>query len=769
MHKNLLLERVIYGKMNALVATSDVFYRYMAGREDSSMGKLNILLRMAAIAGVEVAVKLHIARGDDLDARDSEGATLLMLASVRRKKGVVRLLLAAGANPELLDPKGRGALVYAEKGGCVECTALLQEALEALSQVSESWVADEGLLLPSDSPSCAAAIAEAVQATYKAKDDMAVVQAQDEVAIPSLSLGTAQQETKMENSDSQLDDFSFESEVEPEEFFIQSDSKSTSGTFVALVSSEAVIVAEKDVDWDLDLSAAQIVGDGIGTSIAVAANRGAENDFLKVRNRGRKSVKRAVLQTGTWLSIDPETCLTWAKETQDKGWCSFDDIDRLISFCEGNCDVEDLRINLRRTLEAAGLDLVDHSNIHDVLLWDARSDISSGDLAEAIEAALTRETRLPGTHKFSMDRYYEQQLLGPIARAKQELQLGILGSEAAVRTILDVFDSIRDGYRDPDSVSLRLIIPSRLSHTETAEVMAAVETLRSWQASGRGMEGKRRREALDALDALDISLAFHKELVRSLEQENGSSEHSIELNRLISLHEAATERLIREHLPFARRFAARNVEEGEDPEDVFQVAFMGLQRSTRRFDPERGDRFVPYCTLWMQQMLMRWRADEGASVRVPAHRYHNLMMLDRALNKLAVRADSVISDNELAADLGWTTDQVNEFRRIPRNAEYPGSIEDWEELLPVQDHEDICDSAETVRIVEDALADLDSREAAVIRMRFGIGFDAEMTLEEIGKHYELTRERIRQIETKAIQRLSLPGRKVRLKELMGIT
>ena len=68
----------------------------------------------------------------------------------------------------------------------------------------------------------------------------------------------------------------------------------------------------------------------------------------------------------------------------------------------------------------------------------------------------------------------------------------------------------------------------------------------------------------------------------------------------------------------------------------------------------------------------------------------------------------------------------------------------------------------------DALAELDSREAAVIKMRFGIGFDDEMTLEEIGKYYDLTRERIRQIETKALQRLSLPARKARLKELMGI-
>lgn len=739
------------------------------GHVGSTVVKLNPLLRMAVITGVEVAVKLHVARGDDLDARDSGGATPLMLASARRKKGVVRLLLVAGANPELLDSEGRGAIVYAEKGGCPECIALLREALDAFGQVNESGVSDEGLPLSSESTPRTATIAEAFQATYEEEDKTAAMATQDEAAMSDVCHSAAHQEAKLEKTNSELDALlNFESAVEPEEYFTRSESKSASGSFVAIVSSEPVVWDDKDVDWDLDLSTAQIAGDGIGTNVEVAADQGAENDFLKVRNRGRKSVKRAVLQTGTRLSIDPKICITWAEETLMKGWCSFDDIDRLIAHCEGNGDFEELRINLERNLEAAGFDLIDHSDERDVVRWNARSDISPGDLAEAIEAALTRATRLPGTQKFSMDKSYEQQLLGPIARAKQELQLGILASEGAVRTILDAFDSIRDGYREPDSVSLRMIIPSRLTHTETTEVMAAVEALKSWQASGRRMEGKQRREALDALDALDISLSFHKDLVRSLEQEKRSVEHSIQLDRLISVYEAATARLVREHLPFARRFAARNVEDGEDPEDVFQVAFTGLQRSTRRFDSERGDRFVIYCTFWMQQALTRWRADEGASIRVPAHRYYNLAMLDRVLNKLNVCADSVISDNELAAKLGWATDQVREFRKIPRYAEYPESIEDWEELIPAQEHENIFDNAETVRIVMDALAELDSREAAVIKMRFGIGFDDEMTLEEIGKYYDLTRERIRQIETKALQRLSLPARKARLKELMGI-
>ena len=108
------------------------------------------------------------------------------------------------------------------------------------------------------------------------------------------------------------------------------------------------------------------------------------------------------------------------------------------------------------------------------------------------------------------------------------------------------------------------------------------------------MDGRRRREALEALEALDLSLMFHKALVESLAEHELYLDASLRLDGLISVFEIAVDRLILEHLPYARRFAARNVEDGEDLEDVFQVAFTGLQRSSRRFNPERGHRFVVY-------------------------------------------------------------------------------------------------------------------------------------------------------------------------------
>ena len=599
---------------------------------------------------------------------------------------------------------------------------------------------------------------------YEKEDVSEIETAQGETdAVPEQPFSVVQ---KLDYATDDLDDLlSFNAEAEPEEFFGLYTRETASGTFVALVSAAPEI--SDDGDWDFDLSPAHIAGDGIGASAVVATDQGTDNDFLKVRNRGRQSVKRTVVQSGTRLAINPEVCIVWAMETLAKGWCSFEDVDHLIAHCEGNGDLEELRTNLQRNLEAAGLDFVDQETGHDVELWDARSDISPNDLAEAIKAALTRRTRLPGTQRFVMERSDELQLLEPMVRARQELQLGILSSAAAVETILDVVNSIRDGFRDSGSVSLRTIIPARPGHAETAEVMAAAEALKTWQANGRVMDGKQRREALAALESLDLSLAFHKELIGTLQRDSSHIEHAIRLDAQIAVFEASTGRLIREHLPYVRRFAARNVEDGEDPEDVFQVAFMGLQRATRRFDPERGYRFLIYATYWMRQAIVRWRADEGTSIRVPVHRSEKVAKLDRALDRLDVRVGRGVSDDDLAAQLEWTVDEVRQFRAIPREAEYPESTDEWDTLLPEQEYTNVFDQAETERIVKDALAELPERQADVIRMRFGIGRKTDMTLEEIGEIYGVTRERIRQIEAKALDFLSHPGRSRRLRTLLA--
>ena len=162
--------------------------------------------------------------------------------------------------------------------------------------------------------------------------------------IPSQHITDDQQADSGGTPDDLDELLSFEAEEEPEEFFDQSASKTTSGTFVALVHPAPVASDSGDGDWDLDLSPAPIAGEGIGSGATITTDHGTEHDFLKVRNRGPRSTKRAVIQTGTRLSIDPEACAAWADEILAKGHFCPDDIEGLIAVCEGNGDPVELRI-----------------------------------------------------------------------------------------------------------------------------------------------------------------------------------------------------------------------------------------------------------------------------------------------------------------------------------------------------------------------------------------------------------------------------------------
>jgi RNA polymerase primary sigma factor len=706
--------------------------------ESRVLGPLEIQLiaegKLGRLAGFAASSRLH--------AADPKGDTPLHLAARMGNLAVCDLFVRSGADASAInhDQQTPADVAFAE--GHNLAAQLLSSLIAGSPETQTKVVGHSEVSL--------------VVETVAAAPD----------TVPEHRLAVIQETQPADGTDDLDDLLKFEAEADPEKFLDRHAGDTASGTFVAILTSSPVVSDDEPGNWDLDLSPAPIVGDGIGSSAAVTADHGAQSDFMQVRSGGRQSIKRAVVQTGTRMSIHPELCFNWAEEVLTKGRCSLDDIDRLVADCKGNGDLEDLKINLQRNLEAAGFNL-DQQIGNDADLWDAASDTSSDDLADAIEAALTRRTRLPGTQRFVMEKSRELQLLEPMMRAKQELLLRILASETAVDVILNVMDCILDGSRDPGSVSLRTIIPSRPGHVETSEVMAATDALRSWHTTGRVMDGKRRREALAALDSLDLSLAFHKELVRRLEQFPASRAEASQLEAEILACETATERLIHEHLPYVRRFASRNVEEGEDPEDVFQVAFMGLQRSTRRFDPELGYRFLIYASYWMRQAITRWRADEGKAIRIPVHRNEKVTKLDRALERRDVRVGGDVSDLELAEELEWTVDEVRQIREIPREAEYPATLDDWDKLLPEPSEADVFDKAETERIVTDALAHLPERLAAVIRMRFGIGRDSEMTLEEIGQFFGVTRERIRQIEANGLRRLSHPGRKRRLQEMLG--
>ena len=158
----------------------------------------------------------------------------------------------------------------------------------------------------------------------------------------------------------------------------------------------------------------------------------------------------------------------------------------------------------------------------------------------------------------------------------------------------------------------------------------------------------------------------------------------------------------------------------------------------------------------------RWRADKGSAIRIPVHRSANLNSLDKALERLG----TAVTDSELAVELELSVSEVSLLRKIPRVSEYL-EIEEWEKILPPREDIETINAAQTQKIVAKVLDSLPEREAAIIRMRFGIGQKSDMTLEQIGQIYGVTRERIRQIEDKALRKMLHPSRGFKLKLELG--
>lgn len=525
------------------------------------------------------------------------------------------------------------------------------------------------------------------------------------------------------------------------------------------VTTDTPVSAVDESDWELNLDTVEIPE--IATDNLYGSEGKSEYDFLEVRGTGKKSTKVSKFRNNTQLYINSKECDLWARNIVNKDYCTDLDIEEILSLCEGNDD-DELKNSIIRCLEYSGIKITDSKVKENDFLINKISNVDANDLSESIESILNRSTSLPGTQRFRMDRSKDYKYLNPLIKANQELLIYLLSNKYSIDYIFHVVEEVFKGNRQASSFSLKNINMLKEGHPETMEVLAAVQSLRTWSSGGRVLDGKARRSAIEALEVLDMPLSFFDELLVHLGSFN--QDLSTGLRGLIRKYKIVVNQILIKHLPFARRIASRNTEPGEDPEDVFQVAFMGLQRSMRRFDPGRGERFTTYCTFWMYQAITRWRADEGSLIRIPVHRQQNLAKIDEALKSTI---NDSVSDKEIVKVTQLSREQVYDYRCFPRSPVFSLTLDEWDELIPAFD-EDLIKQEVIEELVTEMLSDLKEREADVIRLRFGIGGEGEKTLEEIGSLYGLTRERIRQIEAKALQRLSLPSRISVLQEKLGM-
>ncbi|WP_460884268.1 RNA polymerase sigma factor RpoD [Pseudaeromonas pectinilytica] len=260
--------------------------------------------------------------------------------------------------------------------------------------------------------------------------------------------------------------------------------------------------------------------------------------------------------------------------------------------------------------------------------------------------------------------------------------------------------------------------------------------------------------------------------LQQVEVETGLSISQIkDINRRMSIGEAKARRakkeMVEANLRLVISIAKKYTNRGLQFLDLIQEGNIGLMKAVDKFEYRRGYKFSTYATWWIRQAITRSIADQARTIRIPVHMIETINKLNRISRQMLQEMGREPSPEELAMRMGMPEDKI---RKVLKIAKEPISME-----TPIGDDEDShlgdfiedttlalpadAATAESLRAAtRDVLAGLTAREAKVLRMRFGIDMNTDHTLEEVGKQFDVTRERIRQIEAKALRKLRHPSR-----------
>ncbi len=328
---------------------------------------------------------------------------------------------------------------------------------------------------------------------------------------------------------------------------------------------------------------------------------------------------------------------------------------------------------------------------------------------------------------------------------------------------MDKFEKLYETLEDNE-----IPLPGDISTSEIVEIESEVESF----GAGENMERLLEQEGLSIDDPVRMYL---KEIGRVPLL---SAERERELAEIMTLSENEEERerakneLVEANLRLVVSIAKRYVGKGMFFLDLIQEGNLGLMKAVDKFDYSKGYKFSTYATWWIRQAITRAIADQARTIRIPVHMVESIHKVSRYTRQMLQELGREATADELGEKMGMSPEKVREIMKIaqdPVSLETPiGEEEDSHlgDFIPDEDTPAPADAASATilrEVIERELHTLTPREEHVIKLRFGLYDGRTRTLEEVGKEFDITRERIRQIEAKALRKLRHPSRARHLK------
>nr|WP_229519388.1 sigma-70 family RNA polymerase sigma factor [Massilia rhizosphaerae] len=730
---------------------------------------------MAVIAGVESAVQLHIDRGDNINARDGNGFTALMLAAARNKSSICQLLLSAGADKDLLAPSGKSAYIIAVDAGALEAAALFEEITPSPDQIPSA----EMTATPMDQR------ASIVDGYVTGSADHIVAPSFDSVETTVFDLRNDDAEQVDLDGGRAFDLLEWEAEEEASPPEVNPAVAENARAIQEFISNHEPFDSSEGWD-DVDIYLPDV-------SLPLAR---AENP--EARELLRLLLLRAVREGSV-----PEDAVGVLSLNADRS---------------ANAQAEALLTMVIRDLGAEVDDRFEYVSVDENFEVFVNPEETMGE-ADKVADALALLDNLESRYSEPLRLYQKDFQRQKLISAKDEVTLG-QAMESALDEALDVLAAWPRGIEitlaagamvearqkpltwmstnptepQPDLESESLaeddsITPTSGQMDEEDDIDDAAEpdmdddtqsdapspanrfagefSVALTRLADLAISTERGSSAWRAARASLASLRLCRRFLSELAdlQIDGPTDIESQYVGAIRDYQNARDRMASANLKLVFHQAKKYLYSGEPLDDLAQEGNLGLLKAIDRYDWRRGFKFSTYATWWIRQHISRYIADKCRTIRLPVHIHEQAQRIVRQAHELEAEGGRPPTLDELATKANVSAQKVSAIQRI---AQEPLPMDDLEiDDIIAPDARDYfsspdpfdCAASEQARFkVAEVLAGLKPKEEQILRLRFGIGIPDALTLEDVGQRYEVTRERVRQIEAKALRKLRVPSK-----------